>query len=125
MKTNPKPFTGREKPYNLSPDEAKESVRRYHCNRKKNDIKAHYFGEVAIAKLLKTPGAVGIRVYYALNEKNDMEAFLVAVNAQGENLFKGEYSHKGDKDYVTEDTGIISSPVPCPNRCPPPSSSFE
>lgn len=118
-------YTGVERPKILSPDQARINVRKYNCNRKERDPKAHYFSKKAIEAILKQKGVVGLRVYYALNEKLDMEGFLVGVDAHGNNVFKGEFTEKGSKDMPAGgDSGIYASFSPCPQHCPPKETDF-
>ena len=120
METNYKPmFTGNERGAELSPDEARKRIRKFNCNRKPTDIKAHYFSRAVLEKLLADKKNIkGIRVYYVMTEKADIDAVLVAVDAKGENIFKGEFAERGDKDVEGDLGGIYASTSWCPNRCP-------
>lgn len=119
METNYKPmFTGNERGIEISPDEARKRVRKFNCNRKPTDIKAHYFSRAVLEKLLADKNNIkGIRVYYGMTEKADIDAVIVGVDARGENIFKGEFSEKGGKDVGGDLGGIYASLNPCPNRC--------
>ena len=126
METNYKPmFTGREKGIELTPDQARKRVRKFNCNRKPTDIKAHYFSRAVLEKLLADKDNIkGIRVYYGMTEKADIDAVIVGVDAKGENIFTGEFSERGGKDVGGDSGGIYASTSWCPNRCPSSSTSL-
>lgn len=126
METNYKPmFTGREKGIELTPDQARKRVRKFNCNRKPTDIKAHYFSRAVLEKLLADKDNIkGIRVYYGMTEKADIDAVIVGVDAKGENIFTGEFSDHGGKDVGGDKGGIYASAMPCPNKCGSGSTSF-
>jgi hypothetical protein len=120
MEANYKPmFTGKEPGKELTPNQARSNTKRFNCNRKENEIKAHYFSESLIAKILNEPGVIGLRVYYASNERKDIEAFLVGVDKYGNNVYKGEFTENGMKDMPASSSGIYASNTPCPDMCPP------
>jgi hypothetical protein len=127
MDTNYKPmFTGNEKGIELTPDEARKKVRKFNCNRRKNDVKAVYFSQAVLRKILSQNGdIVGLRVYYGMNEMSDLDAIIVGVNAKGDNVFKGQFSNMGDKDANSNESGIYSSNNWCPSRCPTSSTDFS
>lgn len=126
METHYKPmFTGNERGTALSPDEARKRIRKYNYNRKPTDIKAHYFSRAVLEKLLADKKNIkGIRVYYGMTEKADIDAVLVGVDAKGENIFTGEFTENGGKDVGSDAGGIYASTSWCPNRCPSSSSSL-
>lgn len=116
METRYKPmFSGTEKGVSLSVDQAKKKVQKFNCNRKKEDIKAHYFSKAFLKKILEQENAVGIRVYYGMNEKADLDAVIVGVAANGDNLINQRI--KSEKD-AAGDCGYYSSGQPCPRWCP-------
>jgi hypothetical protein len=122
---NPK-FTGNEPGIELPPDVARKNARKYNCNRKDEEIRAHYFGEKLIKDILNQKGVVGFRIYYALNSDLNMEAFLVGVDADGNNVFKGNFATQGEKDALsTSSSGIYASSVPCPNWCGSGGTDFQ
>ncbi len=117
-------FTGKEPGKELTPDRARENARRFNCNRKDGEIKAHYFSEELIKKILNKEGVIGLRVYYASNEKKDIEAFLVGVDRAGNNIFNGEFSNKSEKDMPNTSSGIYASAQPCPDKCATKTTDF-
>lgn len=72
-----------------------------------NGIKAHFFGNKIIQKILDQPGCVGIRCYYALDEKGVQQMIIVGADANENDLYNG---------IIAE----ISSPCPpfCPSKSP-------
>ncbi len=108
-------FNGEESGIQLSFDEASKKVKKFNSNRNKGAIKAHYFSRAVLEKLLSDPIMVGVRFYTGMNDKSDLDNFLVAVNKQGENLFKKT---------LDASTEIYASALPCPEFCPPQSSDF-
>jgi hypothetical protein len=117
-KRNPM-FSGKEPGKELSPEHARRNAGRFNENRKEGDIKAHYFSEKLIRKILRREGVIGLRVYYAANDENQIEAFLVGVNHDGDNVFSEKISMHGEKDMaVTRSSGIYASAAPCPDMCP-------
>jgi hypothetical protein len=118
-------FTGREKGKPLTPDEARQRVQKFNCNRKPTDIKAHYFSRAVLEKLLADKDNIkGIRVYYGMTERADIDAVIVGVDAHGENIFKGEFTERGGKDVGSGVGGIYASADPCPTHCPTKSTNF-
>jgi hypothetical protein len=108
-------FTGSERGIDLTLEQAKKKVQKFNCNRKKDDIKAHYFSKALLRKLLEQDDAVGIRVYYGMNEKADLDALIVGVSKNGENIIN--QPTRGDKD-AAGSSGYYSSAQPCPRWCP-------
>lgn len=78
-----------------------------------DEIQAHYFGFEIIKQILEQPGCVGIRMYYALDEKGEKKLLLVGVDAQGENMTPTE------TEMLTDGGNIIADfSFPCPTTCP-------
>ncbi|MES2794447.1 MAG: hypothetical protein V4683_00705 [Bacteroidota bacterium] len=107
-------FTGRETGRDLTLEQAKQKVQKFNCNRKKEDIKAHYFSEALLRKILEQKDVLGVRVYYGMDEKSDLDMVIVGVTADGEN--KITVPVKGEKDGGR--SGYYSSAAPCPSYCP-------
>ena len=123
-------FDGTEPGIELTPDLARKKVRKFNSNRpqslvsKKLETKAHYFSRAVLEKLLSDPTNMGIRFYVGHNDKLDIDNFIVAVNAEGENVFKGNFTVNGDKDMPAGGSGIYASENPCPRWCPTNESDF-
>jgi hypothetical protein len=117
-------FDGTEPGIELTPDLARKKAKKFKANRKKGVIKAHYFSRAILEKLLTEPSNMGIRVYIGLDDKDDHDNFIVAVNAEGNNVFKGEFSILGDKDMPASGSGVYASELPCPKNCPNSETDF-
>jgi hypothetical protein len=74
---------------------------------------AHFFGADIIKQVLAEDGCVGIRMYYALDDKQQPQILLVGVNAQGQNLMPQEQALNGNDPNV-----IVDASWPCPTYCP-------
>jgi hypothetical protein len=75
--------------------------------------KAHFFGFEILKQILAEPTCVGIRMYYALDDKGQRQIILVGVNADGENLLPQSQSLRdGDGNIVAD------ASYPCPSFCP-------
>ena len=99
MKTNPKPFPKKLK-YSFDGTEGdwmedemtariwrsnyESYERKYGSN--KNLIRAHFYGRELINELLETKDAVGIRIYYGLNDDGEKELLLYAVDKNGKDI---------------------------------------
>lgn len=123
-------FTGNEPGIEITPDQGRLKAKKFKANRslspvgKKGIVKAHYFSRAVLEKLLAEPTNVGIRVYIGHNDKDDHDNFIVAVNAEGDNVFKGDFTIPGDKDMPAGGSGIYASDNPCPRWCPTNESDF-
>ena len=52
-------------------------------------IKAHFFGNKIISQILAQPGCVGIRCYYALDEKGVQQMIMVGADKDENDLYNG------------------------------------
>jgi hypothetical protein len=77
---------------------------------------AHFFGNEILNQILSEEGCVGIRMYYAIDDKGERQLLLVGVNAKGDNLLPATVV--GGR---IEDGGNIIADLsyPCPTYCPP------
>ena len=93
-------FTGKEN-QDIPLKEASEWTANY---RKINpdSIKGHLFGEDAIKKILTQKHCVGIRVYYALDDKEQKQLIVVGVDKNENDLYEGRLADRS---------------VPCPPTC--------
>jgi hypothetical protein len=78
------------------------------------DTEAHFFGNEIIKQILAEEGAVGIRMYYALDDNGRKQILLVGTNAKGEDLLPSSSSNAKTEG----DTNIIADmSYPCPGYC--------
>jgi hypothetical protein len=117
-------FTGTEMGFEISPNEGRKKAKKFKVNRKKGFIKAHYFSRAVLEKLLLDPSIMGVRIYIGNDDNDELDNFIVAVNAAGDNIFKGNFTIAGDKDMPADGSGIYTSAAPCPSHCPPPNTDF-
>jgi hypothetical protein len=117
-------FDGTEMGIEITPDQGKKKVKKFKANRKKGEVKAHYFSRAVLERLLSDPNAMGIRVYTGNDEKDELDNFVVAVNADGENIFMGSFTPTGDGIMPVSGSRIYASAAPCPPRCPPKTNDF-
>ena len=68
-----------------------------------NGIKAHFFGRDIIQRILDQDGCVGIRCYYALDEKGVQQMIMVGADKDENDLYNGI---------------IAEVSKPCPTYCP-------
>lgn len=86
---------------------------RYRANRPGNFPICETFGADAVNRLLATSGCVSLRIYYGMKEDDQVDAILVAVNAEGEDILP-ELKLAGAGDPV-----ILEDGFRCPTDCPP------
>lgn len=87
---------------------------------------SYSFNATRIKKILKEPGAVGLRIYPGVNDDNNVTMILVAFDADGNNInytagtstlskAKGLQTNPDDE----EDSGILDDGQICPPDCGP------
>jgi hypothetical protein len=77
------------------------------------ELFGHYFGADIIHQILGESGCVGIRIYYAIDEKGERKLLIVGVDAQGNDLLPIEGAMNGEGNTIADFS------YPCPNMCPP------
>ncbi len=98
---------------------AKEWTANYRKTIKDGDTLAHYFGGDIIQRVLDETSAVGIRIYYAIDDKGQKQLLVVGVDEFGNNLLpKEEAAPKGTAAQADGDPIIVDYSYPCPNYCP-------
>ena len=84
-----------------------------HRNADPNGIRSHYFGRDLLDQILIQPGCTGIRVYYALDDKNQKQLLIAGVDSQGKTQLPAH-------PVITPgDFSIMDFSFPCPPNCPP------
>jgi hypothetical protein len=74
--------------------------------------RGHFFGSEIIQQILSESGCVGIRIYYAFDEKGEKKLLIVGVDGEGNNLLP--------LDGAALDGGgntIADYSFPCPTYC--------
>jgi hypothetical protein len=115
--------------HSISLDQAVEMTTRYRTNRPlilapgyPTDILtlSETFNKEAIIALGNTPGAVGIRIYYGMDEQLLCHAILVAVDDQGADILPpAAATNKSQADGFGD---LLEDSLRCPTLCPPPSA---
>lgn len=78
----------------------------------KTVTKAHFFGKEKILKLLNEDECVGLRIYYGLDDNGDQKLFMVAVEANMNDILPI------DMESTSEDGPMILDLThPCPPYC--------
>lgn len=95
-------LTGNEDHLNFPLPTAIEWTRNYRNSVPPTETRAHYFGKLAIQTLIDQENAVGIRIYYALDEAGKKQLIIVGVDEDGNDLYNGEIAERS---------------VPCPSVC--------
>lgn len=93
---------------------AKQWTANYRATIAPGDTLAHYFGGDIIRRVLKEPGCVGIRIYYAIDDKGQKKLLIVGADKNGDNLLPAEGTEaRGEDDPI-----IVDMSSPCPDNCP-------
>jgi hypothetical protein len=82
-------------------EKASEWTKNYRFSINEGDTIAHFIGKDALTALLEQEGAMGIRVYYAINDNNQKALVFAAADAAENDITSLVY------DFTT----------PCPDRC--------
>ena len=94
-------------------DKGAKMIKNY-FDQNQDDVLAHFMGRNVIEALLAQPGAVGIRMFYGVNELGLRQPVLVGVDANGNNILG--YTTVGDNGEITKNKGIVAGGV---RNCPP------
>lgn len=86
----------------------------YRANRPSNFPICETFDIDAINKLLSVEGAAFLRIYYGMQENEDVDAILVAANADGDDILPSETI----AEVTTDDPIILEDGIRCPQACP-------
>lgn len=97
---------------------AKQWTANYRKTISEGDTLAHYFGGQIIQRLLDQDKAVGIRAYYAIDDKGKKQLLLVGVDENGENLLPLEGAAAKSAAADADDPIIVDYSKPCPSYCP-------
>lgn len=76
----------------------------------------------SVQRLLATPGAAYLRVYYGLKEDGKMDAILVAADKEGHDLLPPAINSETSNE---TDPIILQDGYRCPPACPPASPLNE
>ena len=85
-----------------------------------HETRAHFFGRQIIEKILAQPGCMGIRIYYAIDDKGKKQLILVGADEKGGNQWPS-VKPKGSKKLLKDGGGgntTSDGSIPCPPFCP-------
>jgi hypothetical protein len=100
--------------HEISLQTAIEMTRLYRANRPANFPVSESFEISAVQKLLATEGAAFLRVYYGMKENQEVDAILVAVNAEGEDILPSATTVTASADEPV----VLEDGYRCPEFCP-------
>lgn len=78
------------------------------------------FESSVVADLLAEPGCQYLRIYYGMDENNEIHAILVGGNGNNEDILPPDASVATAKN-TTEGAVLLEDGYRCPKDCPPPS----
>jgi hypothetical protein len=94
-----------------------ETANRWTANYRRenqNETEAHFFGNEIIKQILAEKGAVGIRMYYSIDDSGRKQILIVGTDAKGEDLLPSSNSNAKTEG----DTNVIADmSYPCPGYC--------
>lgn len=100
---------------------AKEWTANYKKTIKPSEVRAHYFGSDVVQRLINEDKSVGIRAYYAIDDKGQKQLILVGVDENGNDLLPNESSAaKSTTNGGPDDPVIMDGSFPCPTYCSTP-----
>ncbi len=83
-----------------------------------DDVLAHFMGRNMIDAILAQPGAIGIRMFHAINEIGLKQMVLVGVDEKGANITG--YTTIGENGELIKNKGIVADKMRnCPPYCSP------
>jgi hypothetical protein len=103
--------------HEISLQQAIDMTTLYRANRPVNFPICETFEKEAIFKLLAEDGCAYLRIYYGMKENLEVDAVLVAANADQEDMLPpgSALATSGTDDIILDDG------YRCPQDCPPPS----
>jgi hypothetical protein len=98
-------------------DKIKEEKLRANWKKHKILTDSSFIGADVISELLNKPGAVGLRIYYGIDDDGNMAPIFFACDANGDPIVsQSQQSETNASTRVTSSDGINAS-VPCPPAC--------
>jgi hypothetical protein len=82
------PLTGNED-HDIDLSTASDWTANYRATVPTTAILGNYFGKTAVQELLDQEGAIGIRIYYAIDGDGEKRLILVGVDGDGDDLYEG------------------------------------
>jgi len=97
----------------IDPAKARLWMKKYEDKNPKA-IKAYFFGDDIIRKIIDNPEAVGMRVYFALGDDDQMQLVLIGAREDGSNIWPDDVG----KDGSTTTASVGDNGMSCPPYCP-------
>lgn len=104
--------------HEISLQSAIDMTTHYRANRPSNFPICETFEKEAIQKLLDTTGCASFRIYYGMKADDQVDAILVAADAEGNDILPPSAPAVSG----TDDPVILEDGYRCPDDCPPSSS---
>jgi len=101
--------------HEISLQTAIDMTTRYRSNRLAQFPICETFEKAPVTKLLATEGCTSLRIYYGMKENENVDAILVAVNAEGEDILPVITNAVE----ATDEPIILEDGLRCPDDCPP------
>ncbi|MDP1800519.1 MAG: hypothetical protein Q8L81_04155 [Bacteroidota bacterium] len=95
-------FTGRED-HHVTLEEATAWTANYR-NNNPGEVRSHFYGRDAISAILAQTNCVGIRIYHAINDRDEKVLVLVGVKSDESDMHTGLMAERG---------------IMCPPMCSP------
>ncbi|HEY3404196.1 MAG TPA: hypothetical protein VGK59_12455 [Ohtaekwangia sp.] len=99
---------------------AQESIKRYQ-DKNPNAIRAYFYGDDIIRKVIDHKEAVGMRIYFGLADNGQIQLFLVGAREDGSNIglnnVGGNVTQLAAKTTTTQGT-VGDNGYSCPPYCP-------
>lgn len=98
-------------------DKTKEDKLR--SNWKKNKIltDSSFVGSDVIIALLNKPGAVGLKIYYGMDDEGNMQPIFFACDSNGDAIKSKTTTETSSSALSAADDGGVDASVPCPPVC--------
>lgn len=92
-------------------DKAKEEKLRNNWKKTKIVSQSSFVGADIINRLLTTPGAVGLRIYYGMDDEGNMQPVFYASDEKGRPITSSLAK-------TSDDSGGTDATLVCPPHCP-------
>jgi len=80
------------------------------------------FDRTAVEALLAQNDCTGIRIYYGMQDNDQIHAILVGVDSENRDILPAAPATFDTLNLTDSDTGIVELGIRCPSDCPPKSS---
>jgi hypothetical protein len=102
--------------HQITLQQAIDMTTRYRQNKPANAPICETFNMTAVNQLLAVSGCAYLRIYYGMKENMEIDAILVAADANGEDILPSQTAAAFDE---TGNPVILEDGYRCPPDCPP------